>query len=184
MLLPTGVCVCVYGFHVYKGVLVYVLCTQCITIFKQPATWTRTIVKATSTLKIQSSAKHCTSVNYCWKLFWSQLDSYILVWLHGLGLHTLIIYFLCVCWHSLVAPMQSFERCDFMQRKSTDDNVWVRSTIFFSHPLSSKQIFAHKSSIAVWLLCCLWHKNRHTNSLSNGCCSNQNGIIRRDFYED
>lgn len=103
------VCVCVYGFHVYKGVLVYVLCTQCITIFKQPATWTRTIVKATSTLKIQSSAKHCTSVNYCWKLFWSQLDSYILVWLHGLGLHTLIIYFfVCVAFSDAVVRKMRF----------------------------------------------------------------------------
>lgn len=56
---------------------------------------------ATSTLKIHSSEKHCTSVNYCWKLFWSQLESYILAWLHGLAFHTFdhLFSFLFCCFH-------------------------------------------------------------------------------------
>lgn len=114
--------------------------------------------------KMQSSAKHCTSVNYCWKLFWSQLNSYILVWLHRLGLHTLISFFFLL--------MQSLERCDPMPRKSKDDNVWER--ILRCRPLFfllcaqsvSTQIFSHKSTITV--LCAL-AKTPRSNVVEQKC---------------
>lgn len=78
---------------------------------------------------------------------------------------SLIFFFICFAFMLLLVPKHSFERCDFMQRKSTDDNVWVRSLImlllllfisffcccFFLHSLlysQFKQIFSHKSSIA------------------------------------
>lgn len=142
------------GYHRLYGGMTAILCvcvclfTQCYRIFSKQAATVNAhhCAQATSTLKMQSSAKHYTSVNYCWKLFWSHGSIlytlthpyiYILVWLHGLGLHTLIIIFCSLCFVMcvrfafmlLLVPMQSLERCDFMQRKSTDDNVWVRSSM-------------------------------------------------------
>lgn len=115
---------------------------------------------ATSALRIQSSEKHCTSVNYCWKLFWSQFESYILAWLHGLGFILLITYlqyfFFLSFWLPLIS-MQSHERCEFMRRKSSDDNACVLvsecASFYFIFLVEDKkdsleQIFSHKSSIA------------------------------------
>lgn len=122
---------------------------------------------ATSTLKIHSSEKHCTSVNYCWKLFWSQLESYILAWLHGLAFHTFdhLFSFLFCCFHLFrCSRLKDAILCGEHQPMI----MWVYICVgvcwyFFSLSLAEdkkewlKQIFSHKSSFAVCtvlLVCC------------------------------